>query len=69
MNETEVKVITAVTISNLPAGTGLSYTYDTLDATGNPVSTNSKGFFYVRDTEALAAVTKIFNAAKEHLGE
>jgi|GEM_PF-4948540 hypothetical protein len=63
------KVITAITLSNLPAGTGLSYTYDTLNEKGEPVSTNNKGFFYVRDEALKAKITDIFNAAKAHLSK
>lgn len=64
MNE---KVVTAVTVSTLPAGTGLSYTYDTLDEKGVPVSTNQKGFFYVRDSALKEKITALFEAAKEHI--
>lgn len=63
------QVITAITVSTLPAGTGLSYTYDVINEKGVPVSTNQKGFFYVRDPAVKEKIEALFEAAKQNLSE
>lgn len=59
--------ITGVTVSNLPEGTRLTFTYCVLDGAGNTLESNKRDSFVILDSSVLEAANTVFTAAKEHL--
>ena len=52
---------------NINGGDRISYTYDVIDdETGEPISTNNKGSFYVVDDELDAHIEAIRNYIREN---
>lgn len=65
-NET-IKQLASFAVINTNGGDRLSYTYDEIDAeTGDVVSANNKGNFYVVDDDLKKEIEDIKNYVREH---
>lgn len=64
---TTIKQLAAFAVLNVNGGERISYTYDELDAeTGDVISSNNKGSFFVVDEQLSTNVDSIREYIKEH---
>lgn len=62
-----IKQLASFAVLNVNGGERLSYTYDEIDSeTGEMISANNKGSFYIVDEELKKEVEDIRNYIREH---
>lgn len=64
--ETNIVRITGATVSNLPEGTRLTYSYTVLDKDGNVIDKNKSDSFILLEQSAIEAANTLLSFAKEH---
>ena len=66
-NNTTLKQLASFAVLNVNGGNRVSYTYDEIDGdTGNMISSNNKGSFFVVDNDLAASIESIREFIREN---